>query len=133
MKLTKKQIEQIGIYEEELGRFIEAQKENKDYYLSTGWRKELNAVNTACARASVAIHEDVEWDKYGSHVTGRSVAIADVPAVITAMQSLIDEIEASKGGVKREWASTTKGETSYARSAVGVFISARSGESYQDA
>lgn len=132
-KLTKKQIEQIAAYKELLDDMIKVESENKEqYYLPTGYRKQLAALNTACARATVEIAEDQEWNKYGCSIVGRSVVKADVAKVIPVIQSIIDEVEAV-GGVKRSWASTTRGETSYARSAVGVFISARSGESYRDA
>lgn len=132
-KLTKKQVEQIAIYEELLDRMIKVESENKNqYYLRAGFRKELTALNTACDRAGVSIAEDVEWNKYGCSIVGRSVAREDVSKVIPIIQSIIDEIEAV-GGVQRSWAQKTDGKTSYARSAVGVFISARSGESYNDA
>jgi hypothetical protein len=131
--MNKKQKEQIKIYQELSDRLTEARDKNEDYYLGTGYRQELSALNTACDAAHVSIQEDKEWDKYGPHITGRRVAVTDIAAVISAADNLIKAINSSANGIKRQYACTARGKTSYARSAVGVWINSRSGESYRDA
>jgi hypothetical protein len=131
-KMNKKTQADIDTNTELLKRVNEAIVESKNYYLCTGYRQELGKLNTAAAKAGVVIHEDTEWDKYGCHITGREVALAELPKLRDAIQQIILELM-SGAKVKKDYASTAQGAVEYAKSAIKNWDCRRGNESYRDA
>jgi len=119
--MSKKNKELLERYEALLDALKSSYQNEQNYYLPAGrqYLKTLSALNTACAKANVDIIENEYWNKYGRQISGREVALDDIPAVVGAIFEIIDELK-NGGKVKRDYAGTKRGDVIVARSAIGT-------------
>lgn len=132
--MNKKQQEEMSIVTWLEERANNSLREQRDLYLCSSRQriKELNKLTTLCSLAGVELKEDIEWTKWGTNVTGRSVANCDLKKIKDEIEKMKKEIEKGKK-IKKQWATTSTGEITYAKSAIKEFGLRNSNESYQDA
>lgn len=132
--MSKTQQEKLAVVEEVITDLEKAKAEKRNLYYAAcnGNRKIMNVLQTAASQAEKSIIENKEWDKWGCHITGREVALADIDNVLIAAIAIKSEIEKGQK-VKKECASTITGDVDYDKSAIKKFGMRRTNESYRDA